>query len=146
MGQALEFQTELLRSDKFELYWPEISRQLDTVPHIWSQWYTKEAIHLGVLRGEFDVWCVGPSDKVRLVVFTRLHDYATGRVLHLSFAFGQELEKCLPNLTATLEAYAHHTGCVRCEIIGRRGWEKILPGFKETGVILSRNLEHIKVQ
>lgn len=146
MGQVVDYQTELLKPDKFRLYWPRISEQLDTVPHIWSPWFTKDAIWTGSISGEFDVWCVGPPEDVRLVVFTRIVNYDAAKVFQLCFAFGNDLEKCLPSLMATLEAFANATNCVRCELVGRRGWKKFLPGFEETAVVLSRNLEHFKVQ
>lgn len=146
MGETLGYQTELLRPDKFELYWPEIARQLDTVEHIWASWHTKDSIRLGVVSGAYDVWCVGPPEKVNFVVFTRIIDYDAARVLQGWLAFGNEVEKCLPNITATLEAFAHNTGCKRLEVVGRRGWTKVLKGFREEAVVLSRNLEHFKVQ
>jgi hypothetical protein len=148
MGQALnaEYKTELMTTETIERYWPFIERELDTVPHIWNMWFTKEALYLGALNGEFSVWGVGPSDQIRLVVFTRIIEYTVGRCLQVFLAFGGDMRNCLPALEGALEQLANKTGCMRCEVIGRPGWEKLLPNFKRTSVVLMRELEPFKVQ
>lgn len=155
MGEALEsgfvvpkeYQTELMTTEAFEKYWPHISAELDRVPHIWDRYYTKEYIYTASIGTPgFDVWAVGPKDKIELVVFTKTLVYPAAVVFQVCLAIGNNVIKCLPNLIATLEYYANEAGCDRCEISGRPGWEKLLPGFKRESVTLSRPLQHFKVQ
>lgn len=146
IAKGLEYQTELMTGDVFDKYWPYISAELDKVPHIWERHYTKEYIYEGALSGEFGVWGIGPRHQIRLVVFTKILDCPAARILQITLALGNDLEGCLPNLTATLEKLAKEMNCQYCEIIGREGWQKLLPEFKKTGIVLSRKLEHFKVQ
>lgn len=148
MGEALDlgYQTEHMTNEVFELYWPHISQELDRVPHIWQRYFTKEYLYQAPLAGQFDVWGVGPDSQIRLIVYTRILDCPASRILQLTLALGNDVEACLPSLTATLEKLANDAGCQYCEIVGRLGWERLLPGFKRTEVVLTRSLEHFKVQ
>lgn len=147
MGEALDaYTTELMDQEAFEKYWPYISKELDTVPHIWERWYTKESIYQMSLAGEFRVWGVGPLSQVRFVLFTQFIQYNASRTLQLTIGLGNDIENCLPSLIATLEKIANDTGCQYCEIIGRRGWKKLVPDFEEVAVLLVRKLEHFRVQ
>lgn len=149
MGETVTdtYTTELIEKDDFERYWPSISSELDRVPHIWQRWYTKEALYQMALSGQFKVWGVGPVHQVRFVVFTQVIQYISGfKVLQGTLAFGNDVERCIPVFTASMEKMANDLGCKEFEIIGRRGWEKLLSGFKERNVILVRELQHFKVQ
>jgi hypothetical protein len=143
MGEVV---TEMLSNEKFERYWPKISAELDTIPHIWAKWFTKEELRDDTLAGVYSVWASGTETQVFVIVFTRLIDYPCGRILQCFLALGNSLEDCLPSLSATLEKMANDLGCVECEIIGRRGWLKLLPEFKEQYVIMSKELKPFKVQ
>lgn len=147
MGQTLStYTTELITEDAFDRYWPLIDRELDRVPHIWKPWYTKEGLRLGALNNEFRIWGVGPHHEVHFVVFTRILQYEASKTLQLFLAFGNNIEKCIPALTATLEKLANANGCTRCEIVGRLGWGKLLPDFKLMTSTFSKELEPFKVQ
>lgn len=146
MGEALDVAAELVEPAKFELYWPSIVKELNHVPHIWAQYFTLDSIRDAVMNERWQVWTLGSKTQVSAVVFTTIIDYPAARVLQLVLAFGVGFTDYIPQLTATLEKFALHNECVRCEITGRAGWEKFLPGFKRTHVALSRNLEFAKVQ
>jgi hypothetical protein len=141
-----EIVTEMLSNEKFERYWPRISAELDTIRHIWMKWFTKEELYDDTLSGLFTVLAAGTETEVRVVVFTRVLEYPCGRILQCFLAFGNSVKTCLPSLEAMLERMANELGCVECEIIGRRGWLKLLPEFKEQYVIMSRELKPFKVQ
>lgn len=140
------YRTELMDAEAFDKYWPQMARELDTVSHIWNRYYTKEYLYSAGMVGEFQTWAVGPPSEIRLVVFTKIAIYPASRILQVFLAFGNDVERCLPSLVATLEKAVNDTGCDFCDVIGRPGWEKLLPGFKKECVVLSRSFEHFMVQ
>lgn len=147
MGQTLEdYKTELMNVEAIDRYWPLIDKELDRVPQMWQPYYTKEFLREAALSGYFNVWGVGPSEEIHLVVFTRILEYPGAKVLRVFFAFGNHLAECLPSLTGALEKLANNTECDFCEIAGRIGWEKKVPGFKRSGVTLLRPLKQFRVQ
>lgn len=147
MGEALNlYVSERLTEEKIEAYWPFISEQLDLVPHIWEKWYTKDSLFSCAMMGEYDVWASGTQADVRFIIFSRIVDCPNSRILILFLGLGNDAKKCLPSLTALLERHAMIAGCTHCDVIGRQGWEKFLPGFRKEQIILSRRLEFSRVQ
>jgi len=132
--------------ETFQKYWPYISSELDSVPHIWRRYHTKDSICMMVMSGDTQVWGVGPKNQIRLIVFTRVLTYPASKVFQVWLAFGGDVEKCLPNLIASLERAAIDAGCQSTDIIGRPGWEKFIPGFKRQEVILSKSLDYGRMQ
>ena len=90
MGQTVvsPFLVELLSNEKFELYWPDIELKLDTVPHIWDCWWTKESIREQTLVGRFQCWTVGDANEVSGVVFSQIIHYPAASILQVFLAFG----------------------------------------------------------
>lgn len=146
MAGNAEYSTVIFTPEVFDRHWPSISKELDRVPHIWDKWFTKEYIRAASLANEFSVWAVGPPECHRLIVFTKIVVYPAERVLQACFAIGNDLERCLPSLMAALESFANLAECSRCDIVGRPGWERMLPGFHRTGVVMSRDLKPFRVQ
>lgn len=138
--QASEVKMALLTPPYFDFYWPKISEELDHIPHVWSQWWTKEALFTAVLERRMEVWAVGPKDMFTVILFTQVLNYPASRVLQVFLAFGRGIDEVLPTLDATLDRYASIQGCTSIEVIGRDGWEKKLQsvGFKPSSIVLSR--------
>lgn len=141
-----EYCTELMTAEVYERYWPFIDEQLNTVPHIWAPYFTKEFLRYAVLNEDCFVWGVGTQDEMRLVVYGRVIQFPAARVLQMFLALGNDLDNCLPSLVGALEKLANVTGCEFCEVIGRPGWERKLPDFERSAVVLRKSLEHFRVQ
>jgi hypothetical protein len=138
MGQALEriaatpseapcialFSPELI-----DAYWPDIIVQMMRIPHVWSRWWTLEALYEAAMRGTVQVWGIGTEEKVHLIVFSRLASYPTGLILQVFLAFGNQLVRHLPLLVATLTKFAIDQGCHSAEVAGREGWSRILKRY-----------------
>jgi len=71
-------------------------------------------------------------------IVTQEIDTPTGRLLHFWLA-GGELEE-LAEMSASIETAAKAKGISRVSIVGRRGWQKALPGYREAGVILMKEI------
>ncbi|MEC9266706.1 MAG: hypothetical protein VX464_11655 [Pseudomonadota bacterium] len=66
------------------------------------------------------------------VVFPR------GTLLRIGLG-GGDLDE-LRGIEARIEKFARANGFLRLEIIGRRGWSRVLPGYEEAAVILRKEL------
>jgi hypothetical protein len=130
----------------YERYWPFIDEQLNNVPHIWAPYFTKEYLRWAPLERECFVWGTGTESEMRLVVYGRIVEYPAARMLQVFLALGNDLDNCLPSLIGSMEKLGHMTECEECEVIGRLGWERKLPGFERSAIVLRKPLEHFKVQ
>jgi hypothetical protein len=133
----------LFSPELIEAYWPEIVRQMRLIPHVWSRWWTIEALYEAAMRGTVQIWGVGTKDQVHVIVFTRLASYPTGLILQAFLAFGNRLIRYLPLLVATITKFALDQGCHTIEVTGRAGWGRVLDryGFRFKSVTVQLDLQ-----
>lgn len=93
-----------------------------------------EDIERDVLAGDQLLW-LAISDRVEAAATTHL----SRGVCTLTACSGHQRERWLP-LFARIEKYAKDEGCHTMRIYGRRGWERVLDGYKVEHVILEKAL------
>lgn len=141
-------QIELLSPDRFLTYWPSIERQLDCVTHLWSLWWTKEALRDGVLSESLQCWGVGDQSRITGVIFSQVSIYPANTIFQAFLAFGDGLTGALDEIEATFERYCAMRGARVAEVTGRPGWEPLLrkKGFGRTGTVMSKQLAPMRMQ
>lgn len=142
MGQVIardpEFEVEARRisPEEWVVYWPNVSKELDTIPQWWEPYWTKDFINHAVLTQGWQAWGFGDLNTVNLIVFTQLITYPGAKVLQMVLAFGNSLAACAPLVEATLERFAVETRSQYAEIVGREGWVEYFPRFRKVAVVL----------
>lgn len=127
MAQTIiEPQVEQIYGDKLDHYWPFIVSEMDRVPHIWSAWWTKEAIYEGLSIGMLQLWAAGTKDAIHIVLITQVVVYPASRVVQCFLTFGKKIDEYIPILAATMESFARDQGCASVDVWGRDGWTKKL--------------------
>jgi hypothetical protein len=91
-------------------------------------------IEKDVLSGDQLLW-LAISDRVEAAATTHL----SRNVCTLTACSGHQRERWLP-LFARIEKYAKDEGCHTMRIYGRKGWERVLDGYKAEYVILEKSL------
>jgi hypothetical protein len=91
-------------------------------------------IEKAVLDGRQLLW-LAISDRVEAAATTSL----ARNVCTLVACSGHQRERWLP-LFAKIEKYAKDEGCHTMRIYGRKGWERVLDGYKAEYVILEKSL------
>jgi hypothetical protein len=91
-------------------------------------------IEKAVLEGKQLLW-LAISDRVEAAATTSL----ARNVCTLVACSGHQRERWLP-LFARIEKYAKDEGCHTMRIYGRKGWERVLDGYKAEYVILEKSL------
>lgn len=140
-----ECQGALLAPEFVVEHWEAMKKELDRIPHTWAPYWTKESMFECLTSGHWQAWGFGPTNVIRVTVFTTIALFPIGPVLQITLAFGNSLDALLPVMEATFERVAAVGNCVRCEIVGRPGWERKLRKFKRIAVVLSRDVEREKV-
>jgi hypothetical protein len=83
---------------------------------------------------------VGP-DGLEAVFVTEIdRDPASGPVLQVVLMGGENTGLWL-HLEPVVADYARARGCVRMLLIGRRGWSRVLRHWRQTAIVLERDLE-----
>lgn len=91
-------------------------------------------IEKAVLAGDQLLW-LAISDKIEAAATTHL----SRNVCTLTACSGHQRERWLP-LFARIEKYAKNEGCHTLRIFGRRGWERVLDGYRVEHVVLEKAL------
>ena len=87
-----------------------------------------------VLTGDQLLW-LAISDRVEAAATTHL----SRGVCTLTACSGHQRERWLP-LFSRIEKYAKDEGCSAMRIYGRKGWERVLDGYRVEHVVLEKGL------
>lgn len=91
--------------------------------------------------GHLLLWVVWAEDEHELIAAatTRLIDIATGRICVITACGGKKLERW-KQFVGDIEKYARDEGCIELRLMGRKGWVKMFPDFREPWCLLSKEL------
>jgi hypothetical protein len=96
-----------------------------------------------VLSGRALLWLAvsgeGGGFTVEAVASTSLQQTDAGRVCIITACAGANMPRWLP-LISNIEAYAKEEGCSCVRIFGRKGWLRVLDGFRGKHVVLDKEL------
>lgn len=95
-------------------------------------------IEADVLSGLQLVWVAWDGKDILAAATTQLVKPAE-KVCVLTACAGYDRERWMP-LFAKIEQYAKDEGCSTMRIFGRRGWERVLDGYRVEHVILEKAL------
>jgi hypothetical protein len=97
-----------------------------------------EDIEYDVLSGDQLLWLAWNGKDILAAATTQLVK-PLSKVCVLTACAGYDRERWLP-LFAKIEQYAKDEGCSSMRIFGRRGWERVLTGYKANYIILEKSL------
>lgn len=93
-------------------------------------------VEYDVLSGDQLLW-LAISDHIEAAATTHLIKTRGRPVLIVTACSGAQRERWLP-LFAKIEKYAKDEGCKCVRLYGRKGWERVLNGYRVEHVILER--------
>lgn len=88
------------------------------------------------------IWSYHDGERFRGIVVTRINTNAVGKVCSLWVAVGDGAE-LIDGFHAEIEKWARGIGCYALEIVGRAGWQRKLPGYTRTAVVLEKRLQEV---
>jgi hypothetical protein len=97
-----------------------------------------EDLEADVFAGMQLVWIAWNGAEIMAVATTQLvkpHD----KVCVLTACSGYDRDRWLP-LFARIEQYARDEGCTKMRIYGRKGWQRVLDGYRVEHIILEKAL------
>ncbi len=98
-----------------------------------------KVVERAVLDGKMLLWLVHQDKKIAAAVITQITSTEWRKVLSIVACSGKDMDEWLPLIT-DIEKFAGSEGCHAVRIIGRHGWERKLPQYRPTRVVLERVL------
>lgn len=136
------FHVERVSGPDLMMVWPQLAGDMQRHPDAWDQSETLESVYGQLISGHMQLWVL--LDKAGLVqmhAITTASKTPAGMVMRVAWALGRDPKVCVEAIDA-LEAVARLNGCVRFEICGRRGWEKLFRplGYEFVSVTVAKDL------
>lgn len=98
-----------------------------------------EDIEADILSGRSLLWLAWNGQAIEAAASTVLINSDIGKVCVIAACGGTGMKRWLPLLDG-IESYARDEGCTRVRIYGRKGWLRVLDGYREKHVILDKDL------
>lgn len=74
-------------------------------------------------------------------IVTEIKSFPLMKVCRIWLA-GGDMDELVNVMLPDVEAWAKDNGCARVEIVGRKGWKRALPEYREPYAVLHKELEH----
>ena len=98
--------------------------------------YTEEQVREQLATKDAQLW-VAVEDVIELAVVTRISVRARGSVCEIWLLGGKSPDRWMHFLDV-IEQAARERGCAGMEVVGRAGWERMLPDYRRTAVVLKK--------
>jgi len=92
-----------------------------------------------VLTGGALLWLVIDGPAILSAIVTQISIVESGKVCVVVACGGHHVLRALP-LLSEIEDYARREGCRKTRIMGRKGWVRALQQYKQTRVVLDKEL------
>ena len=130
-----------VQPETLDQFWPQ------ALPHL--ERFSRETLLVNTLdiyqrvkQSHEQLWMLERDGEVVLVVITEITAGA-GPICRIRIGSGTAGHEALRDMCDEIERWAVRIGCVGMEICGRKGWQKVLEGFNQTGVILEKDLRQV---
>lgn len=122
-----------------EKVWPLVEPLIDRVCRFGGE-YQPSTVLLKCLNTEAQLWCIFDDGRPIGAAVTEIIDKDLRRDCNIWLCAGSYSDQARDSLLREIEDWARKVGCERVQLVGRRGWEKKLPGYRRTRVILEKRL------
>ena len=126
-----------LQSSQIEQRWHEIEPFLKRILLKVDFYYTVEYIKESLLRAEMQLWTSLDGTQIKSICITQIQIHPKYKFLRIVLQAGQLASV---GHLKQIEQWGKSQGCTKVKLTGRRGWKRVLPGYKETLIKLEKEL------
>lgn len=125
----------IIPSNEIHRVLPFVEEEIDRAIAIAGDRYSEGEIEGDLKNGKRQLWLI-TGDEIMGVVVTRI--YRTG-VCQIELCAGHDINQWLHHLEK-IEQWAKARNCTDIEVVGRKGWQRMLKGYDLEAVILRKKL------
>lgn len=121
-----------IATEHLNAYWPHAVPHLSRVPGF------DEAFERKLVEAQDrQLWLMVDDGKVLAAVTTEVSEEPE-KVISVMNGGGVDMDRWLDAFEGRLDEWAKAIGATRLRVVGRRGWVRRLPHFKEVGTIVEK--------
>jgi hypothetical protein len=125
--------------DHLETGWPALEPHIARVCAFGGEW-RPETVLRRCAEQSAQLWAVYDEARPIAAAVTEVIDKDLRRDCNIWLCAGSYSEQARDCLLREIEDWARRVGCERIQLVGRRGWEKKMPAYRRTRVILEKRL------
>lgn len=99
-----------------------------------------DQVRQGAANSDLQVWGLQDSERVHAVAVTEISATPRGHICTIRVAAGHAPRPIQERLLDSITSWAKEIGCVTVRIVGRRGWMRRFPRFRQTAVVMECDL------
>lgn len=127
-----------LQSYQINDWWPHIEPFLSRVER--PDW-TPEGVRAELEQSMAQFWGMADDSRLLAVWITKVQETSRGKRGLLWIAAGSELHDGLALFRLHTEPWLKAQGCRSIQILGRKGWQRVLPDYDDVGIVLEKVLQ-----
>ena len=139
MGKTLKAQ--IVQPEDVAYIWEEVAPLLNKVKeHTEGELETDDFLE-PLTHGDMQLWIATEQSDVHAAMITEIIKYPQKKILRLISLAGKDFES-IRGFQDMVESFAIKVGCAALEMWGRKGWKKLLPDWKDTYIVYTKDLKH----
>lgn len=124
--------------ESLDNYWPESKKYIQKALLADGERFTLESIYQGIVSRDLQLW-VAEGSEIKAICITEIQKLPKTTVCLLFLCGGTDHKEWVGHIKP-IERWAKSQGCNEMEIVGRKGWGRVLEGYKEIKTILGKPL------
>ena len=137
---CLTKKAQIVQPEDVAYIWEEVAPLLDKVKeHTEGELETDDFLE-PLTHGDMQLWMATEESDVRAVMITQIITYPQKRVLRIISLAGEDFEE-IRSFQEMIEGFAVKLECTALEMWGRKGWKKLLPDWKDTYIVYTKDLK-----
>ena len=132
---------QIVQPEDIAYIWEEVSPLLERVKeHTEGEFETDDYLE-PLTHGDMHLWIATEQSDVKAAMVTQFAIYPQKNILRIISMAGEDFEE-IRGFQDMIEAFTIKSGCSALEMWGRKGWKKLLPDWKDTYIVYTKDLKH----
>ena len=139
MGKTLKAQ--IVQPEDIAYIWEEVAPLIERAKeHSEGELETDDFLE-PLTHGNMQLWIATEDKDIHAVMVTQFVIYPQKNILRIISLAGDDFEK-IRNFQEIIEGFAIKNECTALEMWGRKGWKKLLPDWRDTYIVYTKDLKH----
>ena len=131
----------IVQPEDIAYIWEDVAPLLEMVKeHTEGELETDDFLE-PLTHGNMQLWNATEDKDIHAVMVTQFVIYPQKNILRIISLAGDDFEK-IRNFQEIIEGFAIKNECTALEMWGRKGWKKLLPDWRDTYIVYTKDLKH----
>ena len=139
-ADSTEVTAHILSPEDIPYVWEEVEPMLAMVSEHTEGELLTEDFMTPLEEGHMQLWVAIENKNIIAAMVTQVVTYPQKRVLRI-IALGGEGFKKIKEFTPMVESFAVRLECSSLELWGRKGWKKLLPDWKSSYIVYTKDIK-----